>query len=53
MTEIISIMAIWTLIGVVCYFVAERKNKNSTAWLIGGIILGFLALGYLLLDIDD
>jgi len=53
MSEIFIILGIWVIIGIVCYFVAERKNKNSTAWLIWGIVFGGLALGYLLLDIDD
>jgi hypothetical protein len=53
MTAILIILSVWLIFGIICYFVAEKKNRNSTAWFIWGIVLGALALGCLLLEPED
>lgn len=39
----------WLLFGVVCYCLAEKKNKNTTWAVVGGVLFGIFAVIYYLL----
>lgn len=37
---------IWILFGGICYFLAEKKNKNTGLAVIMGVIFGIFAVLY-------
>ena len=40
---------VWILVSILCYKIAEDKNRNAICWAIGGFLFSLIALVILLI----
>ena len=53
MSELWTVLAVWLGLAAACAITARLKGKSPVLWFFRGIALGALALGYLLLSVDE